>query len=103
MTVITTIRKVTIDLENKAKQIAKDLSISYVTRNNLGIDKIKQQENADTVIIVKKDKLVLDLPTGEMFFHPNMAQVRMKRLRCGDIDNMLEAWEDENFYKIKLF
>ena len=99
MTVITTIRKVTIDLENKAKQIAKDLSISYVTRNNLGIDKIKQQENADTVIIVKKDKLVLDLPTGEMFFHPNMAQVRMKRLRCGDIDNML----DENFYKIKLF
>lgn len=54
MTVITTIRKVTIDLENKAKQIAKDLSISYVTRNNLGIDKIKQQENADTVIIVKK-------------------------------------------------
>ena len=32
MTVITTIRKVTIDLENKAKQIAKDLSISYVTR-----------------------------------------------------------------------
>ena len=41
MTVITTIRKVTIDLENKAKQIAKDLSIPYVTRNNLGIDKIK--------------------------------------------------------------
>lgn len=68
MTVITTIRKVTIDLENKAKQIAKDLSIPYVTRNNLGIDKIKQQENVDTVIIVKKDKLVLDLPTGEMFF-----------------------------------
>ena len=101
MTVITTIRKVTIDLENKAKQIAKDLSIPYVTRNNLGIDKIKQQENVDTVIVVKKDKLVLDLPTGEMFFHPNMAQVRMKRLRCGDIDNMLEAMGDENFYKIK--
>lgn len=54
MTVITTIRKVTIDLENKAKQIAKDLSIPYVTRNNLGIDKIKQQENVDTVIVVKK-------------------------------------------------
>lgn len=54
LTVITTIRKVTIDLENKAKQIAKDLSIPYVTRNNLGIDKIKQQENADTVIVVKK-------------------------------------------------
>ena len=49
MTVITTIRKVTIDLENKAKQIAKDLSIPYVTRNNLGIDKIKQQENIEVI------------------------------------------------------
>lgn len=101
LTVITTIRKVTIDLENKAKQIAKDLSIPYVTRNNLGIDKIKQQENADTVIVVKKDKLVLDLPTGEMFFHPNMAQVRMKRLRCGDIDNMLEAMGGREFLQNK--
>lgn len=101
MTVITTIRKVTIDLENKAKQIAKDLSIPYVTRNNLGIDKIKQQKNADTVIVVKKDKLVLDLPTGEMFFHPNMAQVRMKRLRCGDIDNMLEAMGGREFLQNK--
>lgn len=101
MTVITTIRKVTIDLENKAKQIAKDLSIPYVTRNNLGIDKIKQQENVDTVIVVKKDKLVLDLPTGEMFFHPNMAQVRMKRLRCGDIDNMLEAMGGRKFLQNK--
>lgn len=101
MTVITTIRKVTIDLENKAKQIAKDLSIPYVTRNNLGIDKIKQQENTNTVIVVKKDKLVLDLPTGEMFFHPNMAQIRMKRLRCGDIDNMLEAMGGREFLQNK--
>ena len=101
LTVITTIRKVTIDLENKAKQIAKDLSIPYVTRNNLGIDKIKQQENTNTVIVVKKDKLVLDLPTGEMFFHPNMAQVRMKRLRCGDIDNMLEAMGGREFLQNK--
>ena len=32
-----------------------------------------------------------------MFFHPNMAQVRMKRLRCGDIDNMLEAMGGREF------
>ena len=53
MTVITTIRKVTIDLENKAKQIAKDLSIPCGTRNNLGMYEIKQQENTNTVIVVK--------------------------------------------------
>ena len=36
-----------------------------------------------------------------MFFHPNMAQVRMKRLRCGDIDNMLEAMGGREFLQNK--
>lgn len=97
MTVITTIRKITDDLEQKAKSIAQSLNIPYVFRHNLGIDKIKQQYATNTVIIVKKDKLVLDLPEGEMFFHPNMAQVRIKRLRCGGTDNMLEAMGGREF------
>lgn len=101
MTVITTIRKVTDDLTKKAKTIAQNLDIPYVLRNNLGIEKIKQQYATDTVIIVKKDKLVLDLPEGEMFFHPNMAQVRIKRLRCGGTDNMLEAMGGRDFLKGK--
>lgn len=101
MTVITTIRKITDDLEQKAKSIAQSLNIPYVFRHNLGIDKIKQQYATNTVIIVKKDKLVLDLPEGEMFFHPNMAQVRIKRLRCGGTDNMLEAMGGREFLKGK--
>lgn len=101
MTVITTIRKITDDLEQKAKSIAYHLDIPYVFRHNLGIDKIKQQYATNTVIIVKKDKLVLDLPEGEMFFHPNMAQVRIKRLRCGGTDNMLEAMGGRNFLRGK--
>lgn len=32
-----------------------------------------------------------------------MAQVRMKRLRCGDIDNMLEAMGGREFLQNKLF
>ena len=101
LTVITTIRKVTTDLETKAFKLAKELNITYIPRNNLGIPKIKQQYHTDIVIVVKKDKLVLDLPEGELFFHPNMAQVRLKRLRCGGIDNMLEAMGGREFLRGK--
>ena len=42
----------------------------------------------------------MDLPEGEMFFHPNMAQVRVKRLRYGGNDNMLDAMQVEKGMRI---
>lgn len=101
MSIVTTIRKVNDELITKAKEIADNLNIEYIERNNLGISKLKELHNTDIVIIVKKDQLVLDLPSGEMFFHPNMAQVRLKRLRCGGSDNMLDAMGGKAFLKGK--
>lgn len=101
-TIVTTIRKVKVndDLIAKAKSVAKELNALYIERNNQGIPKIKSTYNTDTVIIIKKDKIVLDLPEGEMFFHPNMAQVRIKRLRYGGNDNMLDAMQVQKGMKI---
>lgn len=101
MSIVTTIRKENDYLISKAKDIAKILNIDYVQRNNFGIPKLKEQYHTDTVIIVKKDKLVLDLLQGEMFFHPNMAQVRLKRLRCGGSDNMIDAMGGRDFLQGK--
>lgn len=100
MVIVTTIRKVTPDLEMKAKHFAKELQEKYVLRNKLGIDKLKQMYGVDTVLVVKNDKLVLDLPEGEMFFHPNMAQIRIKRLRYGGNDNMLDAMQIKKGMKV---
>ncbi len=91
MVVVTTIRKTNAELELKAQEIAKQLNGVYVKRDNKGIGKIKDLYNCDTAVVVKKDKIVLELPHGEMFFHPNMAQVRIKRLRYGGNDNMIDA------------
>ncbi len=93
--VVTTVRKENSDLIDKAKSIANQLDIKYIKRNNVGIAKIKEEYRTNYVIIIKKDKIVLDLPEGEMFFHPNMAQVRIKRLRYGGNDNMLDAMQLE--------
>ena len=83
MVVVTTIRKVNDDLIMRAQEIAAFLNTKYVPRRKEGISKIKERYNADVALVVKSNQLILDLPEGEMFFHPNMAQVRIKRLRYG--------------------
>lgn len=100
LAIVTTIRKVTPQLELKAKQFAAKLHTKYVLRQNLGLNKLKAKYNDNTILVVKNDKLILDLPEGEMFFHPNMAQIRIKRLRYGGKDNMLEAMQIQKGMKI---
>ena len=100
LAIVTTIRKVTPQLEAQAKQFADMLHTQYVLRQNLGLNKLKDKYNDDTILVVKNDKLILDLPEGEMFFHPNMAQIRIKRLRYGGKDNMLEAMQIQKGMKI---
>lgn len=100
LAIVTTIRKVTPQLEAQAKQFADMLHTKYVLRENLGLNKLKDKYNDDTILVVKNDKLILDLPEGEMFFHPNMAQIRIKRLRYGGKDNMLEAMQIQKGMKI---
>lgn len=100
MAIVTTIRKVNDDLIKRAQKIADFLKIKYVPRDKAGISKLKERYNTDIVLIVKQDSLILDLPEGEMFFHPNMAQVRVKRLRYGGNDNMLDAMQVEKGMRI---
>lgn len=100
MAIVTTIRKVNPELEQRAKQFAEELQTKYVLRQNLGLNKLKTMYGTDTILVVKNDKLVLDLPEGEMFFHPNMAQIRIKRLRYGGNDNMLDAMQIEKGMRV---
>lgn len=88
---VTTIRKNGELLSEKAQKIADELNIAYVPRQKYGLDKLKQSVNSDYAIVVHQDKLTIDLGSTELFFHPNMAQVRVKRLRSGGDDNMLMA------------
>ena len=91
MFIVTTVRKATAELENKAKAVAAQLNSRYVRRDGAGIAKMKAQHGCDIVVVVKQNQILLDMDGTEMFFHPNMAQVRIKRLRCGGTDNMIDA------------
>lgn len=88
---ITTTRDASMEIINYAQELAINLQIPYIERRHLSLSTLKQEHNSNMSLVVSRDKLILDLENTQLFFHPNMAQVRLKRLRSGGIDNMLEA------------
>lgn len=74
-----------------ADQVAKRLGIPCVRRKHASYENIRTQYGASFLLVVKKGGLRLETPDGELFFHPNMAHVRIRELGCGQTDHMVEA------------
>ncbi|WP_196594554.1 class I SAM-dependent methyltransferase [Pectinatus sottacetonis] len=88
---ITTGRKTDEVCFKKAKEIAAEKHIDFVSRTGKSLDKLSAEKNCDMVLLVKKDRLTIKTPGGELFFHPSMAQLRLKRLLKHEPDHMVEA------------
>lgn len=74
-----------------AKNAASCLNAPLVEREKAGISALKEKYGADLVLVAKKNELILETLGGELFFHPNMAHLRLKNLRLGTGDRMVEA------------
>lgn len=89
--VVTTIREADENLNYKAKAIAKDLNISYIKRNNLSIEKTILKEKVDYLLVVEKDKLVIKGLDSTLFWHPNMSELKIKSIKKGNKESIIEA------------
>ncbi|OZM57424.1 hypothetical protein CIB95_08170 [Lottiidibacillus patelloidae] len=77
-----------------AKKVASDLQLTYIPRKKLSTGKLHEMY-ADDLLIVGKERLEI-LPLHEkepVFFHPNSAMFRLKRLQRGESDPFLEVTE----------
>ncbi|MDO5516873.1 MAG: class I SAM-dependent methyltransferase [Clostridium sp.] len=90
---VTTTREKDNVLSSKAKIIAEDLNIPYIKRENLSINKTITRENLDYLLVVEKDKLVIKGVDTEIFWHPNMAELKIKSIKEGNKESMIEASE----------
>jgi len=89
MAIITTARKPSNDLMFKAQTIGQQYGIPYVFRGNLSLKTLIQQYS--TVLLLSRERLSCHTQAGELFLHPNMAAVRIKLLRQGKEDKMLNV------------
>lgn len=74
-----------------AKEVAERLGIRFIKRDHISYEDLRAQYGAMFLLVVKKGGLRLETSDGEMFFHPNMAHVRVRELGRGQKDHMVEA------------
>jgi len=80
-------------LIDRAQGIAAELNAPFVARRDLGLPRLfDRQPDAERVLIVQADRLVLVHRSGEeLFYHPNMAYLRIGNLQRGGNDFLIEV------------
>ena len=89
--IVTTARKPTPEVARLAEEISLKLGGKSVTREDFSFDALKKLHGADNILLVKKNSISVVTGDGELFFHPNTAHLRIKNLRAGDGDRLIDA------------
>ena len=89
--IVTTGHKMNTASQTLAKETADRLGLPFVVRGNSSVEALMEQYEVPAVMVAKKQALTLVTSGGELFFHSSMAHLRIKNLRMGKKDNMLEA------------
>ncbi len=87
--VVTTAHGLEEELCGQARDIATQLGASYVSRKQSNLKKLALQWKAEGVVVVAKQRISCHWHGGEFFFHPSMAQLRLKEMMAGKQDAMV--------------
>lgn len=90
--IVTTAPKPSDRAAAQAQRLALELSAKYMLRRNLTVRKLARMSSDGRLIVVTENEVRYyegqsDLP---LYFHPSMAFVRVKRLRKGETDPLIE-------------
>lgn len=88
---VTTTRELTEELNYRAISISKDLDIPYIKRENLSIENIIKKYTFEYLLVVEKDNIVIKGENSTLFWHPNMSELKIKSLKKGNRDPLIEA------------
>ena len=73
-----------------ALEMAAMLDAPFTERGNTSLAALREMYGV-SLVMVAKERLVVDTPGGELYFHPGMAHLRLKNLRRGESDHLLNA------------
>ena len=89
--IVTTTVKHAAAREDAARAAALELGCDFVRRGKLALPKLQEIHQAENILVVKQDEIVLHTDGGEFFFHPSMAELRLLQIERGQGDHMAEA------------
>lgn len=81
-----------IGLTEDAKNLAEELSIPVIDRNNKGIPKLMELYNLECLLVEEDDELIAHWNDGgHLTFHPGMAVPRLKQIKDGDLEMLAQV------------
>lgn len=89
--IVTTTRNPDTASENFAGELSRELGGEFVRREDFSFDALRKIHGAENILLVKKNSLSVITEAGELFFHPNTAHLRIKNLRGGEGDRLIDA------------
>ena len=89
--IVTTTRKPNEDTKIFAKEISLKLGGKFIEREDFSFETLKKIHGVENILLVKKNSLSVVTSDGELFFHPNTAHLRIKNLRGGEGDRLIDA------------
>ena len=89
--IVTTARKSKGDSEILALQFAQNLNLKFVPRDDFSLETLKEIYRVENILLIRKNFPVIVTNDGELFFHPNTAHLRIKNLRQGEGDRLIDA------------
>lgn len=89
--IVTTSDHVTDANLSLAEKFARQLELPFVPRQGESLAKLKQKWQAKEILVVTQERPEVVTTEGRYFFHLNLAELRIKNLRHGKHDHMIEA------------
>jgi predicted methyltransferase len=90
--IVTTAGRTNDIMVERAQKIAKNLKAPYVERKKLSTAKMKENYNDDILVVGKERNEIFTLNECEpIFFHPNSAMFRVKRVISGERDPFINV------------
>lgn len=86
---VTTSREADYRQKQMAQELAQRLGLTFCPRKQANLEQFFSYNHG--LIIVQAEKLILKTQQGELFFHPNMAKLRINNLCQGHPDHLIQT------------
>lgn len=90
-TVVTTSHKPDASSIAMAADAAEVLRTDFVDRGRMSLAQLRDKYDIENILVINREEIVLHTSQGEYFFHPSMSIPRIKAIKQGKPDHMLEA------------
>lgn len=89
--IITTGLKETYEQSILARNLSWQTGAPYVTRNGRSLAELQKEYQVGGILLVHTGGVLFVVDGMNLFFHPGMAKLRIKRLKTGKTDQMIKA------------